>query len=214
MKKTLLSLTLVLLTHAAAFSQSQSLSFSDGSGDPLVGSYGSSSSFTLNTSVTFSGYNASGLSYWLQVPSALAPFVQITGIQYFNFTDPNQGDTPKTFNDPSGASMGFLSDKGATLSGDLGGTTNSGTLVPGTYQVTALTFTLSGAPVGSFQLQSTTVNPKVSIVSAGGPNFESNVLPTASYTINVVPEPSTWALLTAGGVALLGFTARRRFQRA
>ena len=48
-------------------------------------------SVTLSVFDTYSGFGGGsyGLSYWLQISNGLAPFVAITHVDYFTFTDPN-----------------------------------------------------------------------------------------------------------------------------
>ena len=54
-------------------------------------------------------YEALGVSYWLEVPSALAPFISISNEQYFTYPDPNQTvPNPAFFNSMNGASSGYI----------------------------------------------------------------------------------------------------------
>ena len=158
--------------------------------------------------MTYSGYNSTGFSYWLEVPTALAPFITITSESYFTFTTPNSSTPPPdTFTDTA-----FNNDPGyaATLggsggSGDLGATANGGDVAAGSYHVSDLVFSLSGAPAGTYTLQ-TTLNSIVSDTS-----FNDNPLAQTSYTITIaaVPEPSTW-LAGIAALGVIGFTMLRR----
>ena len=71
-------------------------------------------SITLQTNDIFGpGFNGTyGLSYWLQVNSAIAPFLTITSQTYHQpFTDGNNiGTFPFSFNSTSGADAGIHDD--------------------------------------------------------------------------------------------------------
>ena len=83
---------------------------------------------------------------------------------------------------------------------------------PGTYHVMDLTFMLApGTPLGMYDLRSTTSNPRISEVS--DTDFNDNPLPAAHFTINIVPEPSTVALLSLAGISS-GLVAYRRRKSA
>ena len=69
MKKTLLVMIILAVTLGRAFSQSPTLSFA-GPTDWTPGT-----SITLSVDLTYTGFNAVGLSYWLEINNALAPFL-------------------------------------------------------------------------------------------------------------------------------------------
>ena len=191
MKKLLLGLA-ATCSAGALFAQSQSISLSDNGlyGESNTsGTFNSTDSFTLSTTLTYSGYNS-------------------TSESYFTFTTPNSSTPPPdTFTDTA-----FNNDPGyaATLggsggSGDLGATANGGDVAAGSYHVSDLVFSLSGAPAGTYTLQ-TTLNSIVSDTS-----FNDNPLAQTSYTITIaaVPEPSTW-LAGIAALGVIGFTMLRR----
>jgi hypothetical protein len=157
--------------------------------------------FTVSVSLTFDGYSAVGLSYWVQVDSALAPFLSLTNVQYFTFPDPNQTTpNPAPFNHTTGADAGYMSalrDLGANFP-------NFSNMVgPGTYHITDLTFQLApGNPGGSHTLAITTLGPLISLVDDTEIGVE-HALPAASFTFNVVPEPSTIAFLVVAAILAL-----------
>jgi hypothetical protein len=215
MKKLIASFACVLLMAGLAFGQETINLYTAGSVTQTSQSVAPGGTFSLDTYTTFTGYSGRGLSYWLQVPDALAPFITITGESYFTWTDANQTFfVSDPFNQTSGNDVGF---KNADR--DLGGTSvfSAGNFVQdqpaGTYKVSNLSFALAaGAPVGTHQIRTVTLSPKMSQQSDTS-NVSHPFDNQAVYTLNVVPEPGTWSLLGLGGVGSLGLTwlrARRR----
>jgi hypothetical protein len=202
MKKTLLITTIIcgMMTAGTAFSQhTQSLSLQV---SPQL--YG----FSVDTFLTYAGYQSYGLSYWLEVPDAVASYFHITSETFMVFNDPNQPGWPNEFNFPmtNGVDAGYMA-----TSNDLGATTGPLTLVPpGTYQISHITFSITGAPPGVYTFYTTSTNPRPSIVTDD--QFNDNPIPRASFTIAlIVPEPTTLALLAVGATGV-GLVAYRRWR--
>jgi hypothetical protein len=210
MKKTLL-IALIGLTTALStlYGQSQSLSIT-GNNTWMQGG-----SVTLSVTDSYANYNGSwGLSYWLQMQSAIAPFINITGATYFTFTDANYiGTFPIAFNTTAGADAGYMSTTGSGgLTGDLGGTPNPFVINPdGTYHVTDLTFSIAGnAPLGTYTMQTTFLDPRSSRqVPSDFNDSSANAFARAPFVFTIVPEPSTLALLGLAAVGA-GMAAYRR----
>ena len=204
MKKTLFATVICAMTATSPlFGQHmQSLRFSGPSSIDIT----TTNTFTLAVNLTFSGYSSPGFSYWLEVQSALAPFLTITDVTCFTFSCPPPGLTTIHFD--TGGDPGYSGEPD-----DLGGTTNPNMPVPpGKYHVTDITFMLApGAPLGMYDLRSTTTSPRTSLVS--DTQFNDNPLPAAHFTINIVPEPSTVALLSLAGISS-GLVAYRRRKSA
>jgi hypothetical protein len=200
MKKALL-ITIIcgMMVAVTAFSQdTQSISFT-----PSGTVFMPNDTFTVDTTLTYSGYGSYGPSYWLETAGGTQSFFHITAENFLVFTDPNQTGWPNEFNFPMmhGVDAGMFA-----TSEDLGATTQPLVLVPpGTYQVSHIAFSITGAAPGVYTFYSTTTDPIPSTVSWDG--FGDMDLPRASFTITVVPEPTTLALLalTGTGVGLLGY---------
>ncbi len=209
MKKTLLiTIVSAMMGIGGAAYGVQSLTFNDlglGGGDAISGTYNSTDTFSFDVSLTFSGYTSTGLSFWLETATGFAGNLSITGVTYGTaFPDPTQTlPDPAPFDVSSGASAGFM-----TEARDLGSTENAGPVAAGTYFVAHITFSITGAAPGTYTLRSTITSPHTSEVTDSG--FQDNSLGATSYTITIVPEPSTAALiaLTLAGVGVIAHRRR------
>ena len=204
MKKKLLTALVCALTATSAVlgQHTQSITFSG----PSVWFPGTT--ISLDVYLTFSGYNALGLSYWLEVQNEVAPFIAITHIQYFTFPPPNQ-QPPYPIPFTGGWSNGFMSD-----TFDLGASVNnpSDPVVPGTYHINTITLSLgTGAPDAVYTIRTTSQSPRLSEVTDTDFN-DNNIVPPGTFVIiGGIPEPSTLALL--GFAAAFGALAYRRRNR-
>jgi len=192
--KTLFLITLITLTSTISSLQAtqQALSFSG----PTTWTPGAS--VVLAATDTFSGYGTGtyGFSYWLQVNTALAPFLTITNLAFFPpFPHGYSGPFPILFNSASGTDPGFTAE-----SVGLQGSADNGVQVPdGSYHFSDITFGLAAnAPAGTYTLRITTAAPRESLQVDS--DFDDEPFPQASFVFNVVPEPSTLALLVLVGV--------------
>src|SRR5438309_5981706 len=193
MKKILLLTTIIcgMMAAGTAFSQgTQSLLFT-----PSGTIFNQNDTFTVDTTLTYSGYQAYGLSYWLETAGGTQSFFHITAEDFLVFNDPQQTGWPNEFSFPmvDGIDAGMFA-----TNNDLGATTLPLVLVPpGTYVVSHISFSITGATPGVYTFYSTTIFPRPSVVA--NQDFADDDLPRASFSITVVPEPSTFALLALAG---------------
>ena len=198
-KTVLIAIICALTATSAVFGQhTQSITFSGPS------AWVPGTTVSLDVFLTFSGYNAYGLSDWLEVSNAIAPYISITNVQSFTFLNPDQYTYPILFT--LGGSSGYMGE-----APDLGGTDNPPTfVVPGTYHVSTITLSLAAnAPNVSFTLRTTSQTPRISEVT--DTDFgDNNIIPPGMFIVSIIPEPSTLALLSFAAVGALVYRRRNR----
>ncbi len=156
----------------------------------------SNGTFSLDLNITTT-FNSNGITFFLQSNDGINQF-QITGRSNVGgvYNDPTSGDGQVL--DPMNAILDPINGK------DLGYTDDAGEFdVPGTYYVGTVTLQGLNLMVGStyhiFMVGNLNGSTRPVI---GDDQFNTHYLNVNEVTINVVPEPSTYALL---GLAAVGF---------
>src|SRR5712691_2731692 len=85
MKKTLLATIACMMIAATTCFGTHHLEFDDlglGGGTATSGTYNPTDTFSFDVRAAWPTWNSPGLSFWLEVPNALAPAISITGVIY------------------------------------------------------------------------------------------------------------------------------------
>jgi hypothetical protein len=210
MKKLLLIAVVALATAVlfapAARAQSASFTYS-----PIPASLQPGSTFTININVVFTSggsiNNLAGFSGWLWQASPAGPYpftlvaADLSG-SAFNGNAPVPQVLDPIMRPPGGGSQSGFGGTAATP------------YASGTYRFGTFTFSIAGnAQPGLYTIGSTTSN----IPNVGGrfsviTDSDGDLLQIADsrFTVNVVPEPGTWALLCIGAVLTGAAGVRRR----
>jgi hypothetical protein len=227
MKKSLLILGLAILFGYQASAQTITVSSPD---SPTV-SPGAVFNVTIQLSVVGTlPSNVTALNLLLATPGSGAN----SGVGFFTVkfgsgsadfpTSVGNGTTVSNFNTAgTGANAGF---NVSTLTNDLGANAGGGagrTAPFSNVTVDLVQFTvLPGTPVGTYTfraaLTGTVANERTFINDAGNdgpaPGGTYNITSAPTFTITVVPEPSTWAFLSLGTFACVGLVMLRRQRSA
>lgn len=190
---------------ARATAQTATFSYDDGNGVPNAGTYAPGSSFTFSITLNFAPggniANLEGLSYWFEQQNPNAPF-------YFAITTRNLSGSTFSFQNPP--SITFPQNLTPQNSTDLGAVRQEPTGVgAGSYFVANLTISISPSALpGSYIIENTTTGGKTSVITDDlGHTFS---IPQSTYTITIVPEPGSLALVSTGiCVSASGLLLRR-----
>jgi hypothetical protein len=218
MKKAFLIVTASLLLSASWAAAAITLTFDDHNGAANAGTYAPGATFTFDIMLSVTSQppaNVAGFSLWFETAAANSglftisalpshtgsPFSQVTG---------DSGDFPAALTTANSTHAGFAQNAAVT---DLGATSGTNQVVPGTYFLETISFTISGAITpGTYTLMNTSASTgqplgKRSVINDG--SFNTFDIGSSTYTITIVPEPATLSLIALGGLGALGLNLIR-----
>ena len=213
MKKTLTFCVAALLVLCGAGSraaaQIATFTYNDGNGVGNAGSYSPGSSFTFSITLNFvpggAVANLDGVSYWFEQQNPASPF-------FFAIT--NRDASSSQFNSLQAPGITYPQNMTPQNASDLGGFLPGPTGIgAGNYFIANLTISISASALpGSYVIENTTTGGKTSVITDDQGHIFN--IPQAAYTITVVPEPATSALLATGMVLSgIGLLKRRAHSR-
>ncbi|HEY1768700.1 MAG TPA: PEP-CTERM sorting domain-containing protein [Chthoniobacterales bacterium] len=173
------------------------------------GTYTPGSSFTFSIDLVFTPggtiTNLEGFSYWFQQNNA-SPY-------YFSIT--NRDITGSLFTDLQTPGLSYPQNLSPINANDLGALLPVSTPAEGagTYLVANLTIAIDpSTPIGVYTIQDVVSGGKTSFIfNSSGTGFR---IPASAFTITVVPEPTSIALVVIGSLGVIALIVRNRRRRA
>lgn len=195
----IITLTLgLLLPLKKCFAQNATATlFNNGSSSLSIAAGGT---FTLNLNIVTT-FGSTGITYFLRSTDGSGLFT-VTGrnIGASPFTDLVTSDA-QALGSPNGTMQpANLRDLGAVVSDP------SAPVAAGSYFVSTLTLSVSAsAAPGVYHI----FLDNRGVVAGGPPDFADHGITSNQVTVNVVPEPATWLMLTIGAGCLVILSRRR-----
>ena len=192
----------------------QFLTFNDNDGASDSGTYNPTDEFGFDIYLTYSGYNSPSYDIWLETTANAAPHITLTNFVWSSspFDKPIQSVSfPLGFTLPQSNGL-YTTPNPSDLGNGLSIVDVDHLVPPGTYFAGHLSISLNGLAPGVYVLQSSATNPHGSqVTSFDGTTFMDNYMPVTTYTITIVPEPSTLALLLFPTLGVVATFCRRTF---
>jgi PEP-CTERM motif len=219
MKKAFLILTASLLLSASWALADITLSFDDHTGTANAGTYAPGATFSFDIMLSITSQppnNVAGFSLWFETAAANSGLFTITALPNhtgspFSQVTGDSGDFPAALTTANSTHSGFAQNAAVT---DLGATSGTNQVTPGTYFLETITFSISGAITpGTYTLMNTSASTgqplgKRSVVNDG--SFNTFDIASSTYTITIVPEPATLSLVVLGALGTTGLIFLRR----
>jgi len=211
MKKTFLILCSLADLTSAAFAQ---VTMTAAPSSQTVAAGGT---FNVQISLSVTGTtpaNVAGFNLWIETVAANSGFFAVSGavsnVSGWN-TPAGATSFPETLTSTGSTHAGFAQNTHSLGFVDTSGGANAHATPFSGLLLETLSFSIAGnTPNGTYNFNSTsaTSDPRTSSVNDSvGASFDVNT--PATFSVTIVPEPSTWAMMVVGGIVLFGLTSLR-----